>query len=133
MSCFNIQIGIYSLGSIILATSYQFQQKYIFLLTLFSVVIIIMLSGLSSIYINQEFIQLLNVANYLILLNLTWNLALSLISIYNYKEKKIKKKLDDEAIQDIISHTKEYMDERAQRLLIRTINKHLMAKQQHEA
>ena len=133
MNCFNIQIGIYSLGSIILATSYQFQQKYIFLLTLFSIVIIIMLNGLASVYSNNDFHQLISVSSYLTLLNLTWNLALSLISIYNYKEKHMKNKLDEEAIKDIVSHTKDYMDERAQRLLIRIINKHLIQQQQHEA
>jgi hypothetical protein len=92
-----------------------------------------MLNGLASVYSNNDFHQLISVSSYLTLLNLTWNLALSLISIYNYKEKHMKNKLDEEAIKDIVSHTKDYMDERAQRLLIRIINKHLIQQQQHEA
>lgn len=122
----NLQYTIYSLSSVLLTTSYYFQQKYIFLLTICSSVFVIVLNGLTSIYIDTDFIQFTKIISYLILLNLTWNLALSLINIYYQKDQLLKNKLPDDCIKDIYELTKN-LDPRTQRLLIRTINKHLVS------
>ncbi len=122
----NIQYTIYSLSSILLTTSYYFQQKYIFLLTLCSSVFVIVLDGLTSIYIDNDFIEFTKIISYLMLLNLTWNFALSMINIYYQKDQLIKNKLPDDCIKDIYDITKN-LDPRTQRLLIRTINKHLVS------
>ncbi len=121
-----LQYGIYSLSSIILGTSYYFQQKYIFLLTLCSTAFVIMIHGLLSFYQDKQFIEFTNILCYLILLNLTWNFVLSLINIYYKKDLTIQNHLTDDCVKDICDITKN-LDSRTQRLLIRTINKHLVS------
>lgn len=121
-----LQYGIYSLSSIILGTSYYFQQKYIFLLTLCSTAFVIMIHGLLSFYQDKQFIEITNILCYLVLLNLTWNFVLSLINIYYKKDLTIQNHLTDDCVKDICDITKN-LDSRTQRLLIRTINKHLVA------
>lgn len=64
------------------------------------------------------FLEFTNVISYLILLNLTWNFALSLINIYyNKKDLIIQNHLSDDCVKNICDITKN-LDTRTQRLLI---------------
>ncbi len=125
--CSNIQFGIYSLAFIVLILSYINLQKYVFIFTLISSIVTIMFNSLLSVHQDKSYHEFIKIFNFIQMLNLNWNLALSLILMYNKKELENKTpKLSNECVESIKEIVGQNLDEKTQRVLIRTINKHLI-------